>query len=374
MKRFNINPRNNYVEKIENLGFNFYPDYWKEDSYYSFTLEEIDLLEKATKESYQMYCDAVQYVIDNDLWEYLSIPKELGELIKKSWDDDELSLYGRFDFSFVEEFGRRTPKILEFNADTPTSLLEASIIQWDWKNDLFPNNDQFNSIHENLVISWRDINERYKSSRYHFSCCRENIEDQETLQYILSTAMEAGLNTAEIDMDQLIWNEEDNSFYDPSGEKIESCFKLYPWEWMFNESIEACKSNNINWIEPLWKSVMSNKALLKILYDLYPLSPYVLRCKDNPSGMRNYVKKPIFSREGANIEIYKNNSLLESSSGEYGEEGYVYQELAELPNFEGNYACIGSWVIGGEPAGIGIRETTSRITDNVSRFIPHIIE
>jgi glutathionylspermidine synthase len=57
----------------------------------------------------------------------------------------------------------------------------------------------------------------------------------------------------------------------------------------------------------------------------------------------------------------------------YGEEGFIYQELAELPNFDGNFALIGSWIIGQEAAGIGIRESNHLITDNGSRFLPHVI-
>ena len=373
MKRFKIEPRENYEEKIEKLGFNFHPDYWLENAYYSFSSEEIEELEKATNECYNMYCDAVQFVIDNDLWDVLKIPRGIVPEIIKSWEEDHLSLYGRFDFAFIEEDGKRVPKLLEFNAQTPSCVLETSIIQWDWKEYKFPDKDQFNSLHEKLVNSWIDIHQRYNSDRYYFACSRESVEDEETIQYLLSTAMEAGLNTAEIEMEQLLYNEEENCFYDPAGERIDTCFTLYPFEWLFDECLDACKAK-INWIEPLWKSVMSNKAILTILSTLYPDSPYILRCKENNVGMTNYVKKPVYSREGANITIVKNNEVIEETKGEYGEEGYIYQELAELPCFDGNYCLIGSWIIGGEAAGIGIRETTSKITDNLSYFIPHIIE
>ena len=373
MKRISIEPRKNYKEKIEALGFNFHTDYWKENAYYKFTTEEIETLERATNECYKMYCDAVQWVIDNDMWELLHIPKDMVPAIIESWERDDLSLYGRFDFAFIEENGERVPKLLEFNADTPTSLLESSMIQWAWKDQLFPEADQFNSIHERLVNSWIDIHQQYNSDRYHFACCRENVEDEENLQYLVSTAMEAELNTSEVEMEQLLWNEDNNCFYDPSGEKIETCFKLYPWEWLIFESPEACKSD-LNWIEPLWKSVMSNKAILAIIYRLFPESPYILRCKENCVGMSSYCKKPIYSREGANVTLVKDDKIIEESSGDYGEEGFIYQELAELPCFDGRYPLIGSWVIGGESAGIGIRECGTKITDNMSEFIPHIIE
>jgi glutathionylspermidine synthase len=89
--------------------------------------------------------------------------------------------------------------------------------------------------------------------------------------------------------------------------------------------------------------------------------------------LTSYVKKPILSREGANISIVQNNAAIQDTPGEYGKEGYIYQELFTLPSFDGNYPVIGSWIIGQEPAGMGIRESRTLVTDNLSRFIPHLI-
>ena len=367
MKRTAINPRKDYQKKIEEMGFNFHTDYWKENAYYSFTMKEIEEIENATNACYAMFVGAVEHILEKNLFHRLHIPEGMEQAIRDSWDRDDLSLYGRFDFAMVNG----VPKLLEFNADTPTSLLEASVIQWQWKEDLFPESDQFNAIHESLVQSFRDIQERYNMNRYHFVCCRENVEDEETLQYLVAAAMEAGLNTAEMEMEQLYL--EDGAFYDPSGEKVDCCFKLYPWEWLMNESQDGCKAD-ILWLEPLWKSLMSNKAILSVMSELYPDSPYILKCSDkSPAGMKGYCRKPIFSREGANVSLVKDGEVIEQTEGEYGEEGYVYQELAEIQPFDGKYPVIGSWVIGGISSGMGIRETSSRITDNMSEFIPHII-
>lgn len=375
MKRINIEPRKDYIKRIEEMGFNFHTDpelgvYYKEDAYYEFSMEEIEEIEKATNEAYRMYISATEYALKYDLYDVLHIPENMWGAIKDSWERDDLSLLGRFDFLISPEDGK--PKILEFNADTPTSLLEASVVQWKWKEEVFPEADQFNSIHERLVNSWIDINQAYNSSRYYFACCRESLEDHETIQYLLSTAMEAELNTAEVEMEQLLWEESDNCFYSPGGERIETCFKLYPYEWLFAESPEATKGN-IHWIEPLWKAIMSNKALLPIVYQLFPNSPYVLPCKVNNVGMENYCKKPVYSREGANITLVRDGKVLEESTGEYGEEGYIYQELVDVKPFDGFYPCIGSWIIGGEAAGMGIRDTKTRITNNMSLFTPHVI-
>ena len=86
------------------------------------------------------------------------------------------------------------------------------------------------------------------------------------------------------------------------------------------------------------------------------------------------MKKPLLSREGANISIHTAGGDI-ATGGDYGEEGFVYQAFHPLPNFaangEDNYMVVGSWIIGDEAAGIGIREDESPITKNTSRFLPH---
>lgn len=368
-----IAPRSGYKEKIEELGFDFHGEYWKEEAYYRFTPEEIKRIEDATAEAYRMYCDAAQYIIEDKpefMERILRIPPEVCRRIKESWDKDELSLYGRFDFMLDKQ---GVPKILEFNADTPTSLLEASVIQWQWKEELFPQCDQYNGIHEGLVQSWQDMFET--GTDIHFAGVLNEHEDTGTLQYLASTAMEAGFSTRVLDINDM--DLQDGRFYDPSGEVIERCFKLYPWEWMVDESPEGCLADTV-WIEPVWKLIMSNKAILSVLFELFPDSPYVLPCYLSRPQHGVFCKKPVYSREGHNVSIvdirdWNERSLIAETEGEYNTGAYIYQQYVEPTMYGGRYPVLGSWVIGGEPAGLGIRENRTEITDNLSEFIPHII-
>ncbi len=77
-------------------------------------------------------------------------------------------LYGRFDFAY----DGRNIKMLEYNADTPTGLLEASVAQWLWIEQVsgIANRDQFNSIHEDLIKRWKTILPR--GSHVHFAACQ----------------------------------------------------------------------------------------------------------------------------------------------------------------------------------------------------------
>jgi glutathionylspermidine synthase len=135
-------------------------------------------------------------------------------------------------------------------------------------------------------------------------------------------------------------------------------------------------STDTIWIEPPWKMLLSNKGILPILWELYPRHPYLLEASfEGPGLMMSWVKKPILGREGANITLHQPGNDIETG-GDYGEEGFVYQQLAPLKQFDGMYPVIGSWLIGHEEGnvsgGMGIRESDTPITGNTSRFVPHL--
>jgi glutathionylspermidine synthase len=160
------------------------------------------------------------------------------------------------------------------------------------------------------------------------------------------------------------------------NEPIKNIFKLYPWEWLISDAFARNilqDENRAFWIEPAWKMILSNKAILPILWELFPDHPLLLPAYFEAGRLSRFVKKPILSREGANIDLVTDGRLLHHTDGQYGREGYIFQELFELPDFDGNYPVIGSWVIGQEPAGMGIREANTLVTDNKSRFVPHLI-
>jgi glutathionylspermidine synthase len=336
-------------------------------------LQEVDAIEKATATLWDMCLTAVQHVIDQDLFKQFHIPELVIPLIKKSWEEDHPSIYGRFDLCVKDH----QIKLLEFNADTPTSLYEAGIVQWFWLQELNQSKDQFNSIHEKLIAYWKTLLPYLPSKTLHFTCLKDTLEDLTNVEYMRDCAIQAGLKTKLIFIDDIGWDEAAQQFVDLEDDAIQNIFKLYPWEWMTNEQfgkhiIQA--KNEPYWIEPSWKMILSNKAILPILWELYPSHPLLLPSYFDDTHLSNYVKKPLLSREGANIEVIQSSMSIIKTDGEYGEEGFVYQELFTLPEFDNNYPVVGSWIIGQEPAGIGIREANTLITDNKSRFVPHLIE
>jgi glutathionylspermidine synthase len=375
MQRILTHPRNNWQSAVEQLGFGFHTaagPYWDESAYYAFTAEEINLIERATTELWDLCLGAVQHVIDNNLYARFAIPPEFIPYLEKTWEEDHPSIYGRFDLCFKEG----QVKLLEFNADTPTSLFEAGIIQWFWLRDFDQDKDQFNSIHEKLIAYWSYIQSYLHPGKLHFACVRESLEDLTNTEYLRDCAIQSGLETELLFIDDIGWDKTRKVFVDRHDHPIQNIFKLYPWEWMMGEEFGPdilTDRNRSYWIEPAWKMILSNKAILPILWELYPDSPWLLPAYAEPDRLTDFVRKPILSREGANIEVRRSGSLLQETGGEYGAEGYIYQQLFTLPEFDGRHPVIGSWVIGQESAGMGIRESDILITDNLSRFIPHLI-
>lgn len=375
MKRLPLQPRNNWQHIVEQLGFGFHSThsvYWDESACYSFRLAEIEHIESATNTLWEMCLAAVQFVIDKDLYDLFQVPPIIIPYIKRSWDEDAPSIYGRFDLCYKNGL----LKMLEFNADTPTSLYEAGIIQWFWLQDYDKTKDQFNSIHEKLIAHWKFLSSYLHPGLLHFSCLKGSLEDLTNTEYMRDCAMQAGIDTSLLFIDDIGWDETNQVFADMGGMPIKNLFKLYPWEFLIRDEFSEKLANDRNrcfFIEPAWKMILSNKAILPLLWRLFPQHPLLLPAYFEHEKLSSYVKKPMLSREGANIDIMLENKLQYSTNGEYGESGFIYQELFTLPNFEGKYPVIGSWVIGQQPAGIGIRESDSLVTDNVSRFIPHLI-
>jgi glutathionylspermidine synthase len=380
MERIKIIPRNNWQKEVENLGFGFHTTdvpYWDESVYYKFSMDEILRIEKATFELWDMCLGAVQYVMDNELYDKFNIPEWIVPYVERSWVDDHAAIYGRFDFGLENGI----PKLLEFNADTPTSLFEAGIVQWFWLQDFDKPKDQFNSIHEKLIDYWKYLKPYLYDYTLHFTCLKETLEDLTTTEYLRDCAIQGGFETKLIFIDDIQWDHERKVFLDLEGLEIKNIFKLYCWEWMLEDKFGKYILEDVNkayWIEPGWKMILSNKAILPIMWQLYPDSPYILPAYFDEKQLKlsnsSYIKKPILSREGANIEVIKNGKSVLKTPGNYGKEGYIYQQFCDLPEFDGNYPIIGSWIIGQQAAGMGIRESGTLITDNTSRFIPHLID
>jgi glutathionylspermidine synthase len=373
MRRQTCSPRQNWQATVEAQGFHFHsPDglpYWDESACYVFSQSEIDRIEKATYALNDMCLHAVEHVLAQGLLDAFGIPPAYRDWVHQSWEKDEHTIYGRFDLAYTPAGG---PRLLEYNADTPTALLEAAVIQWFWLKDKEPHADQFNSLHERLIEIWKVLNESHVGP-VHFAALHGNVEDYMTVNYLRDTAMQAGLQTKYLAIEDIAWHSGRRQFVDGQGIPIRTIFKLYPWEWMLREEFgRFLPVSQTRWLEPPWKMLLSNKAILPILWQLFPQSPYLLRAELQPFGSA-YVRKPMQGREGANVTLVLDGRPAFETGGPY-QGPYVFQEYCALPEFDGNCAVLGSWIVNGYACGLGVREDLHPVTQNTSRFVPHFIE
>jgi glutathionylspermidine synthase len=385
LQRITIAERPHWREEAEALGFNFHTfdgePYWDETAYYRFSLPQIETdLEAPTAELHDMCMDIVgRAVRDETYLQRLAIPERFWELIRSSYQRGDAHLYGRMDLAYD---GTGPAKLLELNYDTPTSLYESGYFQWVWLQSriddgtLPQSTDQFNSVQEKLFEIFKKL-ERKLSRKMHFASVRESIEDRGTVQYLQDIAEQAGIRTQFIALED-VGVDSTGQFADKDEFPIEFIFKLYPWEFMFeDEFANYLQTSRTTWFEPPWKAILSNKGMLPLLWELHPEHPNLLPAFFEAANatplQRGWVRKPLFSREGANIQIVTPQGETLSVDGPYADAPFIRQAFHALPKFGDAYTLIGSWVIGDEPAGIGIREDETLITKDTSRFLPHVI-
>ena len=364
-------PRPGWQERVEAAGLIWHgaggEPYWTEDSNLVFTLEAAEVLEDAANELHALCLHACGEIVRRGWWERLAIPESVIGMVQTSWLVGDPALYGRFDLAWD---GSGTPKLLEYNADTPTSLLEAAVIQWQWLEDVAPEGDQLNSLHEALVERWKNFAE----PSVHFACVWENLEDRQTIAYLAETAEQAGKSVELLDMSEIGFSEE-GRFTDPSEKPIARLFKLYPWEWMAAEPFFAeIGQERARFTEPACKMMLSNKAILPILWELNPGHPLLLPAFDSRDALgsvERWVEKPFFGREGSGVSVHSRGPY--HSPANPGVQT-VYQQHAPLFQAGGQHVVWGLWMVGDECRGLSARGDASPVTGNLSRFLPHRIE
>src|ERR1700722_614667 len=237
MRREILAPRLDWPAKVETLGLDFHTHngapYWWEGACYAFSAAEIDAIEEATETLHALCLEAVGHLIDTGDLARLDIPPAYWRWIGESWRRQDPDVYGRFDLAFD---GTVPPKMLEYNADTPTALIEASVVQWYWLQDLYPERDQFNSLHEKLIARWELMRaDLPEDGIVHFSCVKENAEDLGNLDYLRDVATQAGIDAHHCYVEDLGWDPDSRLFIDNDNLPIRTWFKLYPWEWLVRE-------------------------------------------------------------------------------------------------------------------------------------------
>jgi glutathionylspermidine synthase len=395
-----LGARPDWKEKAEADGFTFHTmygePYWDEDTVYAFTLEEIETrIEDPSTELHAMCREAAALIVESEeLLAKLDIPQAHWDLVRASWRAGEGELYGRFDLIYD---GTGPASMMEYNADTPTSLYESAGFQWKWFEDqrdrgVLPDGaDQFNRIYEAL-------SERFAAlfppeTVVHFTSLggEANTEDFSTVEFLAYAARDAGLGAQYVDLGEIGITSE-GQFADAESRVIGALFKLYPWEDMLRDDFARhIGGSQCRFLEPAWKAVVSNKGILPVLWEMFEghpnllpsffledmiaPSPAVQRAVDWGSFAHGRVTKPIFSREGASVSIAGPNDEVIAAAGNRAYDGHrmIVQAYRPLPDFGGFHPVLGSWIVGETCVGLGVREDRAQITQDLSRFKPHFI-
>lgn len=385
MRRLRVEPRPDWRAQAESLGFHFHTidgaPYWDESAYYAFTLRQVeDDLEAPTQALHDMAMALVDEVVASEqLLERLAIPRDYWDWIAQSWRARAPHLYGRMDLAYD---GTGPAKLYEFNYDTPTSLYESAYFQWLWleqqigRGVLPANADQYNRIQELLCETFATLARDGRiATPVHFAAVEGSAEDQGTVRYLRDCAEQVGIETIELAIER-IGISAGGWFTDADDRVIRTLFKLYPLEWMFVEEFgPKLPASQLQLIEPPWKAILSNKGVLPLLWERHPGHPNLLPAyfDDGAELPAGWVRKPLFSREGANIELVTAAGERLASDGPYADAPRIRQAWYPLPAFDGQYPLVGSWVVADQAAGVGLREDSGPITLDTSRFVPHVI-
>jgi len=380
-------PNNAFLEKI---GF-----YWHTDpdatpyvasEIVDVTPDEADAYYEAANELYEMFAEAGEYVIENELFHELGIPFNLIDAIKMSWENDiHWHLYGRFDLA--GGIDGKPIKLIEFNADTPTALFETSILQWAMlKANGMEETHQFNNVYDAIKDNFKrlimleddieDFEEHYEGWKILFSSVKDNEEEESTVKLLQTIANDAGFVTEFAYMEDVEFSAEEGVFY--NNVNYEYWFKLFPWEDIAIEEGELAmlmtqimKNKKAIFLNPAYTVMFQSKAFMKILWDLYPNHPLLLETDFEPLQGVAQVEKKIFGREGANtIIVDENEKIIEERDGEYGEFPSVFQEYVELPKDSKGESYQAGVFFAYEGCGLGFRRG-GLILDNYSKFVGH---
>lgn len=360
--------------------------YWHEEAWYEVTMPEVEALEAATEELWALCIDAAGYMASALTDQRLGLPSGSLDVVRDSIRRADQAVHARFDLA--QTIGGAGPaKMLEINGDTPTGLVETGVIQWRWVEDVMPELDQWNSVHDRLVQRWRDLMRTgaVAGNEIHFLYDLgegehyDGGEMEMTVHYLMDCAMQAGARVMAQPIALVGWNEDERVFLDANGYPIRNAYKLYAWEEMLGEEfgrilVDQRETRPVRWFEPAWKMLLSTKAILPVLWERNPDHPLLLPAYfDAPGDLEEWVAKPLHGREGDNIVVHLADGTETTMPGGYGAEGWVYQQYTPLPSYDGNLVVLGSWIIDGEAAGMIVRESDSYVTDFYSRAVPHVI-
>ncbi len=351
------------------------------------TEQEAEKYYYAAQELYEMLCEAAQYVIANDLYDELQISPAIRSLIDYTWQDERhIHLYGRFDFS--GGIGNSPIKLIEFNANTATCLPEAAVVQWlHLKENGYDEGLQFNSIYETIKEHFLHLKKQNwdLAPKILFAVLRGSAEDQSNVALLGEAAKEAGFEVAYSYIEDVIFSATEGILCNQNGREqaYPFFFQLVPWEFIVLDEPELLDllrpiimQRKAVVLNPPYVMLLQSKAILKILWDLYPNHPLLLQTAYQPLSNlgTGYVEKVLFGREGDNIKIFDGKgNLAHESEGDYHRFAKIYQAYTPFMQDANGFCYQAGVYIAGDPCGLGFRRG-GKIINGTSQFLGHWID
>lgn len=380
LRRLPSAPRPDWQARARQIGYTYFRNEdgspaWREDVRYDFSPQAVQTLRRVTEDLHTLCLRVVDDAINTPGGlDVFHIPPLVQEVVRASWRRDEPFLLGRFDFAWCDG----QPKLIEYNADTPATVPESTRMQSLWRAEVAPQAEQMPLDAGRIVARLLQLRaEARVSQTLHIVPYPDNTEDAVHARYYRDWAQQAGLEAVQCELRDLEISTRGHLLH--KGRVVRSMLRMYPWELMFRDPgarhLAQCGCVFLN---PPWTALLSNKALLPVLWQRYPEHPNLLPAGFDPATVTAhrpgswYVEKPIHARGGENVRLLKAGRILCSEGGTYGAYPKVYQAFADH-SIQGVTASVGAWVIGHSFAGITMRESADRIIRHTSPIVPHTI-
>lgn len=352
------------------------------------TQAEIKQYCEACDELYEMYEKAAQQVVSQKRYRELGIPSNAVRLIEFTWENRHRFplLYGRFDLAGVIDGG--PAKLIEFNADTATVLPETVDIQAaQLKRAGLADHQQFNKLDDLLQKQLYKIKQFYPDKAAELLVTTlGHEEDNLNGDLIADIARRTGYHTQLMQLPGVVFSPEDGIFVELNTDEFlpfDFWFKLVPWEFIALEEpalMDIITQLTLNEkavvLNPAYTMLFQSKGILKILWELFPGHPLLLKTTDNPKDFRGipYVEKVIFGREGENIQVIdETGRTRERNHGDFGHFAKIYQAYTQLPvDSDGDIYQAGVYYTG-QASALSFRRRDGLIIDADSEFIGHYL-
>lgn len=353
-------------------------DYFSEELLGVYT-SELHRFRQTCIEAFNLFEQATDRILQRDELHLLGIPSFFKDCLQYSWQNREKHafLYGRFDLN--GGFNNTRAKIIEFNADTCSTLPETLLWQPLQLEHLGNTFQQFNALSQDIGSTLSKLKNKLGTETPTFlSSTFGYQEDIINANCMNDIAYKSGYQPFYCDLEKVIFSEEEGIFYKIGEEyqPVDVWFKIIPWDWMFNEEPEL--ANTVSKIiqkelsvvlNPAYTAIWQNKKFLAYITQHFP-NNVIAETYLNPKGS-NYVTKPVYGRLGENVTIQASDSV--SSKGDYGNQDKVYQQYYPLIKDKEAYFYQTGIFFTNTPSAINFRTQESRIITDDCEFMSHYL-